>query len=169
MALIVEDGTGKTDSESYASVAEADTYHTNFGNAGWAGTTAVKEVALRNATQFLDTEYHIQWKGRRVDDFQALDWPRAFTDDEDGFAIASDVIPTKLKNATIELALSALTESLNPVQSAPVGSIKLTRKKLGLMETETEFAGGASQRKKYRKVNDLLIDFIEGIRERKRA
>ena len=37
------------------------------------------------------------------------------------------------------------------------------------MESEIEFAGGASQQKKYRKVRDLLIDFIEGIRERKRA
>lgn len=169
MTLIVEDGSGKTDSESYASVAEADTYHTNFGNTGWTGTTIAKEVALRNATQFLDTEYHRLWKGARVDDDQALDWPRAFIQDEDGFAIESDIVPVKLKNAAIELALSALTESLAPNQSSPVGSIKRTRKKLAIMETETEYAGGASQRKMYRKAADLLIDFIDGIQERKRA
>jgi hypothetical protein len=35
MALIVEDGTGKATAESYCTVAEATTYHTNRGNSSW--------------------------------------------------------------------------------------------------------------------------------------
>jgi hypothetical protein len=35
MSLICEDGSGKSDSESYISVADASTYHTDRGNSEW--------------------------------------------------------------------------------------------------------------------------------------
>ena len=51
MSLVVEDGTGKADAESYISVADADTYHSNRGNTDWAAlTTTEKEQLLRGAT-----------------------------------------------------------------------------------------------------------------------
>ena len=50
MALIVEDGSGKLDSESYISVADCTTYCTAHGLTAWTGTDAAKETALRNAT-----------------------------------------------------------------------------------------------------------------------
>ena len=51
MALVHEDGTGKTDAESYCSVTFADARHTAFGNSTWTGADAVKEAALRKAIQ----------------------------------------------------------------------------------------------------------------------
>ena len=74
MALVVEDGTGLSTAESYISVADADTYHSDRGNALWTGTDAVKEEALRQATEYLDATY--DWKGSISLTTQALNWPR---------------------------------------------------------------------------------------------
>ena len=78
MSLIVEDGTGRADAESYASVSVADAYHTARGNTAWAAlaTTALKEAALRKATDYLGQTYGLRWKGYRMTTTQALDWPR---------------------------------------------------------------------------------------------
>lgn len=75
MALIVEDGTGLANAESYVSVAFADDYHERYGNADWAALgTDQKEIALRKATQYLDSEY--SFIGDRKTTTQALEWPR---------------------------------------------------------------------------------------------
>ena len=70
MVLIVEDGTGKADAESYLSVADADTYHTKHGDsADWDGaSTGDKEEALRMGTQYLDATYNTLWIGSRANE-----------------------------------------------------------------------------------------------------
>ena len=57
--FIVEDGTGKSDANSYITEAAADQYVENHsGDAAWlAGQQADKEKALRLATQYIDNEY----------------------------------------------------------------------------------------------------------------
>lgn len=131
MALVIEDGTGKSDAESYLSVTDVGTYHTNRGNAAWTGTDAVKEAALRKATAYLDNVYRHRWPGVRRLSTQALDWPRGdayYLDDYSSIAI--DVIPQAVKDATAELALRALSADLlpdldrgNAVKSVTVGPI----------------------------------------------
>lgn len=41
--LIVEDGTGIANADSYVSVAEADAYHVAFGNDLWAAIDPTKK------------------------------------------------------------------------------------------------------------------------------
>ena len=50
MSLIVEDGTGKSTSESYISVADASTYFAARAVTSWAAlaTDALREAALRS-------------------------------------------------------------------------------------------------------------------------
>lgn len=159
MALIVEDGTGKVDAESYASVADADSYHTKFGSfTDWdAFTTAQKEVALRKATQYLDGEFRNRYLGRRTNDDQALEWPREFVVDSDDIDLDDDVIPQELIDATSRLALDAATDSdLYPVLTTP-GAVKRTRDKVGPLESEIEYQGSASQRKDYNAFIERLI------------
>lgn len=122
MSLIVENGEGLADAESYASVAECAAYASSFANAGWTGTDAAKESALRKATQYLDSAY--AWKSSPLQPFtQALQWPRI------------DYLwawpETKLlKKACCELAIRSLTGDLftdtasQHVTSATVGPIK---------------------------------------------
>ncbi|AZF88138.1 head-tail connector protein [Microcystis phage Me-ZS1] len=103
MPIIVENGLGLVDAESYASVAEADTYHSNFGNTAWASlTTEAKENALRRATQYIDTAYRF-W-GEKLSTEQALEFPRRGQD--------YTLVSRKLVQATSEAALRASTRAL---------------------------------------------------------
>src|SRR5574343_62613 len=102
MSLNVEIGSAASDSESYASVADANAYATARGLTAWTGADAVKESALRNATQYLDATY--RFKGNRVAEHQALMWPRSGVV-FDGYTMAYDAIPAMLKTACIELAI----------------------------------------------------------------
>jgi hypothetical protein len=130
MSLVVEDGTGLANAESYISVANADARHTAFGNSAWTGSTAVKESALRRATAFMEQAYRNRWQGLRAHVDQALSWPR-YDVCVDGYSIASTVVPTEVANACADLALAALTDDLNPTLTRGV-----RRKKIGPLETE---------------------------------
>lgn len=111
MSIVVEDGSGLANAEAYISVADADTYHGNRGNAAWAAlATSAKEAALRQATDFMAT---LRWSGVRATATQALDWPRAGTE-LNGFPIAANVVPAAVARACAELALRATAGSLSP-------------------------------------------------------
>lgn len=132
MSLICEDGTGKSDAESYISVADAGTYHSNRGNTAWAALSSdtVREQYLRKATDYMMAMYRNSWQGWRVDDEQALDWPR-YGCVVDGFDISSSIVPTPIKNACAELALKVASGELYADQtrgtiSETVGPISVT-------------------------------------------
>jgi len=102
MALVVEDGTGLSNAESYISVADADIYIAAYkgADATWDDATdAAKEIAARQATQYIDGLYN--WIGEPETSTQALDWPRNYVYDELGYAV--DGIPTNLEQATAEV------------------------------------------------------------------
>lgn len=109
MALVVEDGTGKADANSYATAAEADAYFLARGITIWAPLqSGEKDEALIRATDYM-AKY--TWKGNRVTATQAIDWPRqnvlAY-----GFTVDSASLPTAIKNACIELAVRAASGPL---------------------------------------------------------
>ena len=155
MALIVEDGSGKSDSESYISVADASNYHTVRGNTAWAALTtdALREAALRKATDFMRQVYRSRWQGNKVNEDQALDWPR-YDVEVEGYAVDSDIVPTEVKNACAELALKASAAELNPdltqgVLSEQVGSIQVTYDK------------ASPQFTRYRAIDALLSPYLK--------
>ena len=120
MTLIVEDGTGLPDAESYASVAQADTYFAARGVVAWSGTDAAKEAALRRATDYMAAVFGRLWRGWRASDTQALDWPRT----------GWDGVPAAVQRACMELALRAQGLDLLPdtgpqVASETVGPISV--------------------------------------------
>ncbi len=149
MSLIVEDGTGLANAESYVSVADCDTYHTANNNATWTGTTAVKEAALRAATRYLDGNYRSRWIGSRQSQTQALEWPRYEAYDSQGFGF--DAVPDDLVTACCELALRALSAALKSdeerggaISSLTVGPISIG------------YASAAPPGTVYRSVDDIL-------------
>jgi hypothetical protein len=133
MALVVEDGTGKSDAESFASVTEANTYWTNRGNSAWAANDAAKEVALRKAADYLEQKYRGLWLGSRVLATQALSWPRIGVT-VDGFPVPPTLVPMEVKRSAIELALRAVDGELLPDAISSSGDV--IREKLGEMEVE---------------------------------
>jgi len=114
MALIVEDGTGLVNSESYISVADATTYHANRANSDWLLITD-KEAALRKATEYMLQVYRFNWTGYRAVTTQALDWPRSMVylnDYAEEISVSSTIVPNEVKNACAELALKTYTDPL---------------------------------------------------------
>ena len=63
MALVVEDGSGLSGANSYATAAQADTYASDRGLSAWTGDTATKEAALIRATDYLEATYREAWLG----------------------------------------------------------------------------------------------------------
>lgn len=124
MAIIVEDGTAKTDAVSYLSVTDANTHHTARGNTQWSALSdANKETALVRATDYIDKRFGRKFRGHKISSAQALEWPRSAATDNDGFAIGSGEVPSQLKKATAEYAMRAyLYNVLAPDVPAPVPS-----------------------------------------------
>lgn len=117
--LILETGAGLSNSNSYADLTYADdyfSYHPYHADA-WANITdeEMREALLIAATTFLDVAF--DWRGYRLTETQALDWPRYGVYDDERFPISQNVIPERLKKATCEQAffLSKGDPSAEPV------------------------------------------------------
>ncbi len=158
MSLVVEDGTGLSTAQSYLSVADCDAYNLLHANdATWiAALTAAKEIALIRATQYLDNQYRNRWRGARVQESQALAWPRANAEDYDGYYYDSTELPQTLKDATAECAIKyASSTDMLPdltangvIESQTVGPISIT------------YAGGKSPNASYQLVAALVRDLV---------
>src|SRR5688572_27710830 len=90
LVLIKEDGTGKSDANSYAAVADGDAYHDGhlYASAWTAATLTNKETALVMASRLLDAQF--QFNGFKRLSTQALQWPRRECRDPD---LENGVIP----------------------------------------------------------------------------
>lgn len=160
MALIVETGAVVAGAESYISVADCTSYHSNRNNVLWTGADAVKEAALRKATSYIDNKYLTRWLGYRKDKDQSLRWPRGgvpVTDSALGSLTYLDntTIPQCLKDATCEAALRFLSAELAPdlkrggrVSSVNVGGI------------QQSFEQGASPNTLYQIIDQLLAPLL---------
>jgi len=98
MALEIEDGTGKTDSVTYASEAELAAYALARG----VTVSGTDTELLITAMDYIESQ---RFKGDKGSSAQALQWPRLNVL-VDGYYIDSDEIPLLLKEAQIEVALS---------------------------------------------------------------
>ena len=115
MAVTVEDGTGLAAADSYISQAAADTYFTNHNApTAWTGlTSANKDAALRYATQALDGMYSFVGSIQFRSTPQALAWPRIAAYDEEARLMDDSAVPTRVEEATCELALAHANTALN--------------------------------------------------------
>lgn len=145
---------GGAASESYITVASADTYHTNRGVTAWAATTAAKEAALRKATDYLTQTYRGSWKGARVDSVQVLDWPRSGIV-VDGYEVLSTSIPAAVQNACAELAYKSISGELLADQEQGVVSETIG-------PITTVYDRNSPQAKKYPAVARLLAPLLSG-------
>lgn len=130
MPLIVEDGTGLPNADSYVSVADCQAYAAAHGLA-FAGEDAALEAALRNATSYLDSAY--EFVGSRLYLEQALEWPRT---------VNQGRVPAAVVNACCELAARALKGPLwQDVSSTTAGAA--IEKTVGPITTKYATAEGA--------------------------
>ena len=163
MAIIVEDGSGIANAQSYISVADADTYFAEHSQpAIWtAALTADKEKALKLSTQYMDAVFKLRWKGTRKLETQALDWPRYSVNDRDGYWIPDTPLPRVLKEACAEYAVRSMTDELFPDLAADSGPLTAKRVKVGPIEVDKEWGGmGTRTYRRYSLVEALLRDLF---------
>lgn len=164
MAIVVEDGTAKSNAESYISVVDASTYHAGRGNAAWAALASdtIREQNLRKATDYMLQIYRKQWSGYRYTATQALDWPRSFVYLEPfvhgatgtyPYLVANDTVPTEVKNACAELALRASAGELFADLAQGI-----TSERVGPLTTEYDKASPQSAR--YVAVDAMLAPYL---------
>ena len=160
MSVVVEDGTGKETANSYISLVDASTYHTDRGNATWAAAAsdAVRNAALIKSAQWLDGQYRSRWVGFKTDEDQSMCWPRYEAYDEDGYYIDSDAVPTRITYAQAEAAL-AIVDGVDLSPSLDRGG-RVRREKVGPIETE--YFDGAPARTVLSAVSDLVKGYVSG-------
>lgn len=116
-------------SNSYLTLAEADTYHESrlFTDTWDDADVDTKNRALAMATRLIDAHFgwtgsaeqlwkdkvlsaHFAWTGLPASTTQKLCWPRTGMFTRNAVAIPSTVIPQELKDATAEFARQLITE-----------------------------------------------------------
>lgn len=151
MTLIVEDGTGLNNAESYISVDFFKTYHKDRGTVFDLSTGEI-EAKLRLATEFIDLRWGRAFPGNPLNEDQALCIPTDYFDPP---------IPVALKRACAEIAKFSTEGDLFINQSNASAGIRKTREEVGPIRTETVYfqPGDGGSLKAYpliRKAEDLM-------------
>lgn len=162
MPIVVETGTANPLAVSYITVADADAYHAARGNTEWAAlTTTQKEQALVRGAQGIDSIYGFRYSGIRVSQDQGLQWPRKGSTTSDGYAIADDVVPTKVQyaNAAAGLIESGSSGSLLPEYTA---GIRSKSEQVDVISESTTYASNYTGQQTYAELDGLLNEFLIG-------
>lgn len=166
MALILEDGTGLSTAEAYASVAEADTYWgLHDSPVAWTGaTTTAKESALRTATEWIDDKYGTRFQGSRIQQrTQRLAFPR-YGVEVDQVVMDPSPLPRRLKEATIELAkrhIDQIAAGSSLADDVTDGTLSSSSVTLGPISESKTYLGGKPSLKKFTLVERLLWPLLE--------
>lgn len=146
MPYVVEDGSGLAAANQYVSAAYVAEYALDAGLTVPAGSV---DGAIVRASRWIDGRFGARFSGSRLQGrAQGLEWPRTGATDFAGAAVASNEVPAEIQRATAEAALRELRSpgSLSPdqAQGAAGASVKRVRKKVGPLETETEYSDSGS-------------------------
>ncbi len=162
MAFTPEDGTGLSNSNTYADVAFADAYFSDRNNTTWsAASETLKQAALIRATDYLDGTFC--FIGTRKTSEQSLEWPRDNAVDSLGNDFAA--VPTNLKRACAEYALRELSIRLSPdpVYDERGLQVRRTLDIVGSLESEVEYLNTVQSpitNRKYPSADKWLRDII---------
>lgn len=118
ITIIVEDGTGIEDANSYIDETFMSDYVDLQGSTIWCDNVSKQSLALVQATQFFDLRYSSRFCGELVSEDQGLLFPRLINGVNTG-------IPKQLKNAVAALAFKFLSEGtldLNANSGAAISS-----------------------------------------------
>ena len=105
--MVVEDGTGLIDSNSYVSLEYADDYFTSHGVSIWSEKTEEeKEILLVKATDYIDNIF--DWNGIKSTKEQGLNFPRLGLFDKDGYKVED--VPKQLKDSVCEAVTVVMSD-----------------------------------------------------------
>jgi hypothetical protein len=150
MAVVVEDGTGKSDATSYADLEYIVAYCESQGYTLPSEEPAL-EILANKAMEYIESLY-ASFSGAKLTKAQALQWPRsdAFVD---GFAVEEDEIPVTLRKALAQLVYE-IHSGNDPMPNGD--GREIVREKIDVIETEYAPTGTSTQLPSLTKVNALL-------------
>lgn len=143
MALVVEDGTGKVDAESYVSVADCKSYLDARGRTAWGQLTlAAQEASLRNATDYLDAKYGLRVNGWKFNpDVQALIFPREGIVIDRVYLDPAPLPPQLIKACCEAASVASTTDLFLPLDRG--GQVTEKLEIVGPITERTKWAGSA--------------------------
>lgn len=121
MTLIIEDGQGLPDAESYASAEDLAMYAVKFGTVIPDGVPA-QEALLRRAALAMDG---MTWKGRKTSSEQGLAWPRQEVR-LDYEIKPNNYLPARIQYGQMALAAEIHQDDIDPVEKRK-GAVLLDR------------------------------------------
>lgn len=173
MAITIVATAGSASANSFVTEAEFIAYmatRLNVPNGTTTTGSAASETekkAMIEATRELNL---LPWQGERTDDTQVLALPRTYLPDPDATLAdpaldypyyASNVIPQRVKDATIELAMEFIKAGATDV-AALDSALAVKREKTGPLETEFFSPGMRAQGLgRYPRVANLIAPLLE--------
>ena len=147
--LVVEDGTGKADANTYISLADYGTY---IGDRELtdSATDAVKTGRIIQAKDWLESQEK-RYQGSKNSDTQSLVWPRAWVQVY-GYAVTSTEIPQQLIDAQAQLIYDSASTDIYNVGDGRA----ITKEKVDVLEVAYSDNGVSNVQPIFAKVNALL-------------
>lgn len=165
MAVFVpETGDGLENANSYLSLEDFKDISDLFDYDYSDFTDSQIEARLIRSTMILDSEYRMDFPGKRETDEQALEWPRHGAVYVDGADIDTGVVPKEVQYATVEMFYSLATGTAQPVLSSN-GAVAMERDRVeGAVERERRYRSDYNYRRDiYTTVTDALSRITGGL------
>lgn len=167
--LVQEDGSivsvadgDANDANTFSLEADVDAYAALYGFS-FTGTTTAKEQAILRAMIYIES-FEDSLRGSRVSVNQVLSWPRNYVSNKlnTGY-LSATAIPPGVTNALNEAAILELATPgvLTASISGAAMNVKRQRRKVGPLETETEYSAGADTTvTQYRRILEFLRPYL---------
>lgn len=151
MSLVIEDGTGVADANSYATVDEARTYATLRGLTLPVSDADVEKLLVK-ACDFLES-LESKYKGQKTVSTNVLAWPRKCVYLYNACEpIDKNSIPVVLKSAQCQLAFDGNSTDLMPTGTGR----QVIRTKVDVIETEYSDTKSATLTPRFNKAMAIL-------------
>lgn len=146
--IIVEDGTQVTNANSYISTSYLSTY---ADERNITVSAAEPEDLLIQAMDYIE---QLDFKGYKYTESQSLVWPRSDVL-VDGYEVDVDEIPTLLKEAQAEVALSV------DAGNGPLDNVDRKKKRVKVGDLEVEYTDNSASDVVVQKIHNKLRKLLK--------
>lgn len=165
VTLVVEDGTGISNANSYCTLDYALEYCTMKGYTDWQNLSENEQkIYIIRGTEFVDNFYN--WRGIRYRQSQSMAFPRDNIYDDDRYEVVG--IPEKLKKACIEAAFLNVSSGANTLFSTKDENGAIKKKKVETLEIEyfgnqQATSSASAESVDYTTIYDILNKLLKGL------
>ena len=169
ITLVVEDGTGRSDANSYCDLDFALEYCVMKGYSNWLTLSENEQkVFIIRGTEFVDNFF--TWKGIRHTQSQSMAFPRDEIYDDDRYPVNG--IPDRLKKACIEAAFLNASSGSDTLFVTKDENGKVKKQKVDSLEVEyfsTQQNNEKASTVDYTSIYDILNKLLKGLYKTKDA